>query len=139
MGWLFGDKNKKKETSLEEVAYNAVGLFTVFDWVTPLIGIAETVYNDPTPLQSNSWTFFIPYKSSLFSRGWNGSDIEKLLDDHGIKHWSSGFGEGEFYLTVSLDQARWAEYTLLKYNVPINERFIGAPEPKPKKEKKGWW
>lgn len=139
MGWLFGDKKKKEPPSLEEVASNAVSLFTIFDWVTPLVGIAETVYNDPTPLQSNSWTFFVPYKSSLFSRGWNGKDIEKLLDEHGIKHWSSGFGEGEFHLTVSLDQAQWAEYILLRNHVPLNERFIGAPPPKPKKQKKGWW
>lgn len=139
MGWLFGSKKKDEPTSLEEVIYEAAGVVSIFDWITPLFGIVETVYNDPTPLQSNSWTFFIPYKTSLFSRGWNGRDIEKLLKQHGIKTWGAGFGEGEFFTTVSLDQAQYAEHILLRHRVPINERFVGAPPPKPKKEKKGWW
>lgn len=135
MGWLFGNKKEKEEVSLEQVLYTAAEVVSVFDWISPLIGIAETIYNDPTPLQSNSWTFFVPYRRSLFSRGWSGSDIEKLLKQHDIKTWGSGFGEGEFFFTVGLEQAQLAEHILLKNHVPLNERFTGAPPSKPKKKK----
>lgn len=105
---------------------------SVFDWITPTWGFIETFWNDPTPLQSNSWTFFVPYDQSL-ANGWNAVDIEKLLNQHGIKTWGGQITNGEFFFTVSLDKAQWAEYLLLRHRVPLNERFVGAPAPKPKK------
>lgn len=110
---------------------------SVFDWITPTWGFIETFWNDPTPLQSNSWTFFVPYDESLTS-GWNAVDIEKLLNQHGIKTWGGGFGEGEYCFTVSLGQAQWAEYLILRHRIPLNEKFLGAPPPKQKKQQAGW-
>lgn len=36
-------------------------VLSIFDWITPTIGFAQDIVNDPTPLQSHSWTFFVPY------------------------------------------------------------------------------
>jgi hypothetical protein len=106
---------------------------SIFDWITPTIGFVETFINDPTPLQTNSWTFFVPYDQSLQS-GWNAMDIEQLLGQHGIKTWGGQITDGEFFLNVKREQAQWAEYLLLKNGVPLNERFLGAPPPKRKKQ-----
>lgn len=106
---------------------------SIFDWITPSVGFIQDIINDPTPLQSNSWTFFVPYEQSL-GGGWNAVDIEKLMKQHGIHYWGSQFTNGEFFFSVKRDQAQWAEYILLKNNVPLNEEFIGAPRPRPKSE-----
>lgn len=111
------------------------GLFealSILDWITPLVGFAETVYHDPTPLQSNSWTFFIPYDNAL-RQGWNERSIRAMLDENGVSSWGSQITDGELFFSVSQDQAQWAEYFLLRNRVPINERFLGAPAPKSKK------
>lgn len=109
--------------------YKLFDALSVFDWITPTIGFVETFWNDPTPLQSNSWTFFVPYDESL-SSGWNAVDIEKLLNQHGIKTWGGQITNGEFFVSVKLEQAQWAEYLILRHRIPLNERFIGAPAPK---------
>ena len=106
-------------------------ILSIFDWITPSIGIIEDVINDPTPLQANSWTFFIPYKASV-KQGWNAFDIEGLMSNYGIKTWGSQITNGEFFFKVKREQAQWAEYLLLSNGVPINERFLGAPPPKRK-------
>lgn len=106
---------------------------SIFDWITPTIGFVETFVNDPTLLQSNSWTFFVPYDQSLKS-GWNAVDIEHLLQQNGIKTWGGQITNGEFFLSVKSEQAQWAEYLLLRHGIPLNERFLGAPPPKRKKQ-----
>ena len=106
-------------------------ILSIFDWITPLVGLCEDFVNDPTPLQSNSWTFFIPYRESV-SNGWNAFDIEDLMRRHGIKAWGGQITNGEFFFSVKLDQAQWAEYLLIRHGVPINERYLGAPRPKEK-------
>lgn len=105
---------------------------SIFDWITPLVGITETFYHDPTPLQSNSWTFFIPYNSAQRA-GWNEQDIRGMLHQHRIDSWGSQITNGELFFTVSQDQAQWAEYLLLRNGIPLNERFLGAPAPKRKR------
>jgi hypothetical protein len=108
-------------------------VLSIFDWVTPTIGLTETFVHDPTPLQSNSWTFFIPYNTAQRS-GWNERGIRAILDQNGISSWGSQITNGELFFSVGLDQAQWAEYLLLKQGVPISEKFMGAPAPK----RKGW-
>ena len=101
-------------------------LLSIFDWITPLADLVEDVINDPTPFQLNSWTFFIPYDQSI-KNGWNATDIKKLMHYHGVKAWGRQVVGGEFFFSVKLEQAQWAEYLLLKHGVPIHERSQGAP------------
>ncbi len=106
-----------------------IELLTIFDWVTPSVGLVEDLLNDPTPLQSNSWTFFIPYDDAL-SAGWNAVGIEGMLAKFGIKTWGSQISNGAFFFSVKLDQARWAEHLLSRHGVPLQERSLGSPRPK---------
>jgi hypothetical protein len=91
---------------------------SLFDWITPAVNIAETVVNDPTPLQSNSWTFFVPYQQAL-KAGYNGRDIEQLFKRSGIYFWGSQITNGEFFCSVRLDQARQAEELLQRHGIPL--------------------
>lgn len=102
---------------------NIFELFSIADWITPAKGFVEDVINDPTPLQSNSWTFFIPYRESNLS----ASQIESLMRKHGIKTWGGQITGGEFFFSVKLEQAQWAEYLLNTKSVPVNSRS-GAPQ-----------
>ena len=87
--------------------------------------------NDPTPLQSNSWIFFVPYNQSL-SSGWNAANIERLLNQHGVNTWGGQLPNGEYLFSVNPDQAQWTEYLLQRNGVPLTELSMGAPQPKPK-------
>lgn len=112
------------------------GLFdflSIFDWVTPTVGIIESLANDPTFFGTNSWTFFVPYNDSL-RNGWNAAHIRTLLEENGIKVWGKQISGGEFFFSVSRDQAQWAEYLLLRNNIPLHERSLGAPRPKKHKQ-----
>lgn len=102
---------------------------SIFDWVTPLIGFAQDIINDPTPLQTNSWTFFIPYDAAL-AAGWNAIQIEDFLNQYGVKNWGSQITGGELFFSVQLEKAQWAEYLLLRQGIPINPKYLGAPRPK---------
>lgn len=109
---------------------------TIFDWITPSFGFVEDFINDPTLLRSNSWTFFIPYDQAV-NTGWNADAIESLMEQHGIHHWGGQYTypNNEFFFSVKLEQAQWAEYLLLRFGVPIKEKYLGAPRPK---RKSGW-
>lgn len=107
---------------------NIFEIFSMFDWITPAVGFVEDIVNDPTPLQSNSWTFFIPY-DEMKNSGWSAFDIENLMDKHGIKRWGSQITNGDFFFSVNLEQARWAEYVLLQYSVPITKNSADPPRP----------
>lgn len=110
-------------------------LFSNFDWITPIIGFGQDIKNDPTLMQSNSWTFFIPYDQALNS-GWNPFQIEDLLNRHGIKTWGGQLTAGQYFFSVGLETARWAEYIFLKYGIPLTEDSMGPPAPRRKKRKK---
>ena len=90
--------------------------------------------NDPTPLQSNSWTFFIPYDDAL-SAGWNAVSIEKMLAKFGIKTWGSQITNGTFFFRVKLDHANWAESLLSGSGIPLQPRSVGSPRPKRNRKK----
>lgn len=110
---------------------------SIFDWLTPTIGLIEDLINDPTPFASNSWTFFIPYDQSLES-GWNAAMIERLMRGYGIKTWGSQITGGELFFSVKKEQAQWAEYLLNQNSVPLSplsqgcvlSSSKGAPRPK---------
>lgn len=102
-------------------------LFSILDWITPTKGFIEDVINDPTLFQDNSWTFFIPFDQAI-GNGWSPSEIEDLLAKHGIKTWGSQITGGEFFFSVRLDHAGWAEYVLLRYGVPIQEHSMDPPK-----------
>lgn len=104
-------------------------LLSVFDWITPAKGFVEDICNDPTLLQTNSWTFFIPYDESLAS-GYNARQIEKMMDENGIHHWGSQITGGEYFFSVKIEQAFAAEYLLANAGVPIAPESCGAPRPK---------
>jgi len=110
--------------------------FSIFDWITPSVGFIQDIINDPTPLQSNSWAFFIPYDEAL-NNGWNAFGIEGMLKQHGIKTWGSQISNGSLFFSVKLEQAQWAEYLLLRNGIPLQECSLGAPQPKRKKKKLG--
>ena len=103
-------------------------ILSTFDWLTPTKGFIEDAINDPTPFQSNSWTFFIPYGDAL-GTGWSARGIEDLLAKHGIHTWGSQITGGEFFFSVRLDKAGWAEYVLMQYQVPIAEHSMDPPRP----------
>lgn len=108
------------------------GLFdflSIFDWVTPTLGIIESLANDPTFFGTNSWTFFVPYDDSL-GAGWNAAQIKSLLEKNGIKVWGKQISGGEFFFSVSRDQARWAENLLSQHSIPLSPKSLGAPAPK---------
>jgi hypothetical protein len=106
-------------------------LLSTFDWLTPAIGFLEDIINDPTLFQSNSWTFFIPYDQSLES-GWNAFGVENLMKRYGIKTWGGQITGGEFFFSVKLEQAQWAEYLLNENGVPLSPLSQGTPRFKPK-------
>ena len=112
--------------------FEILELLSVFDWITPGKGFIEDIINDPTPFQSNSWTFFVPYHESL-DAGWNAMQIEDLMAKHGIHHWGSQITGGEYFFSVKLDSAGWAEYVLLRYGVPISELSMDPPRPRLKR------
>lgn len=103
---------------------------SIFDWVTPVIAVLEGI-PEGGPLSLNAWTFFIPYDEAI-SQGWSAVHIENLLKQHGVKTWGSLVHLGEFFFRVRLEQARWAEYVLVRYGVPVHPRSRGAPYPKNK-------
>ena len=103
-----------------------IEFLTIFDWITPTIGFIEDFINDPTLLQRNSWTFFIPYDNALNS-GYNAVKIEELLKANGIKVWGSQITNGELFFSVKREQAHFAEYLLMKYQVPLHPRSLNPP------------
>lgn len=105
---------------------------SIFDWITPTIGFVQDLVNDPTPLQSNSWTFFVPYNESL-GCGWNAANIERMLNQSGVKTWGGQLTNGEYFFSVNLNQAQWAEYLLQRNGIPLTDLSMGAPRPKKKK------
>lgn len=101
--------------------------FSMFDWISPTIGLIEDIANDPTFLQKNSWTFFVPFDEML-ENGWSAWNVERLMNEHNIKHWGGMITNGEFYFTVKLERAQWAEYILLKNNIPLTGLSQGPPQ-----------
>lgn len=106
---------------------------SIFDWITPLWSIADDICHDP--MMINSWSFFVPYGDAI-GGGWDAASINRLLKQHGIGAYGKLYAPyavgwddvGEQYMfSVPLDQARWAEYVLLKNGVPLTDSSLGVP------------
>lgn len=111
------------------------GFLTMFDWISPMVGVAQDLANDPTGL--NSWTFFLPY-DEVVSAGWDAGQMQRLLNENGLKHWGHQYNfvdlfghSDEWFFTVPLDQAPKIERLLQKHGIPIAERSRGAPGGQP--------
>lgn len=52
------------------------------------------------------------------------------MERYGIKTWGGQITGGEFFFSVKLEQAQWAEYLLNQRGVPIAPFSQGAPPPK---------
>lgn len=68
---------------------------------------------------TNTWPFFVSDDSE-----WNYQRMSSLLDSHGIAMWGWGHSRGQYYFRVKKRQAQWAQYVLLKYNVPLRGRLV---------------
>jgi len=110
-------------------------ILSTLDWITPTRGFIEDTINDPTLLQTNSWTFFIPFGDAI-GAGWSARDIEDLLAKHGVKTWGGQITGGEFFFSTRLENAGWAEYVMLCYGVPIAEYSMDPPRPKAARKKR---
>jgi hypothetical protein len=83
-------------------------LGTVFDWISPVMAAIQDRLNGP------SHTFMIPDDC-----GWSGFQIERLLKSYGIKPWRRMIVKHMIMLTVRLAQAHYAQYLLLRAQIPI--------------------
>jgi hypothetical protein len=105
--------------------------FAAFDWISPTIGFLEDVWNDPTIMGKNTWTFFFSY-SELIDRGWDPYSLRRILGGYGIKCWGSQLTRDRYFFNVDIKQASWAEYILGANNIPIDPKSVGAPRYSPK-------
>lgn len=96
------------------------GFLTIFDWITPAIGLIEDLANDPTLFQTNSWTFFIPYGNSL-AAGWNAAQIQKMLKENDIHTWGWQYDwpRDEYFFSVPIEQADEAQYLMSNNGIPV--------------------
>ena len=76
-------------------------------------------------LGANSSPFFVPMNC-----GWSGHTIHDLLAGHGIAMWGWNFANGEMFFHVKKKQAAWAQYVMLRENIPVQGPLL-AREPKP--------
>lgn len=102
-----------------------------FDWISPTNAILEDIV-EGGPLDFNVWTFFVPFDEAQ-QNGWTAFGIQEVLAKNGIKSWGGLLYGDEFFFKVKLNQARWAEYVLLRNNIPIHARSASPPESKRKK------
>lgn len=70
-------------------------------------------------LGTNTWPFFIDSEG-----GWGRKAITLLLESHGIAMWGWGYSRGKFMFRVKKQQARWAEYVMLKHGVPVRGHLL---------------
>jgi len=103
--------------------YEIFQALTIFDWITPVKGLIEDFAHDPTLLQTNSWTFFIPYRQAI-NAGWNANGIESMLRENGIETWGGQITNGDFFFKVYRKDSADALYHLLRWNIPICEYSI---------------
>jgi hypothetical protein len=69
---------------------------------------------------TNSYPFYVPMNC-----GWSGHRIHQLLAKYGVKMWGWTFANGEMFFRVKRKQAAWAQYIMLRENVPVNGPLLG--------------
>jgi hypothetical protein len=75
---------------------------------------------------ANAKPFFVPADS-----GWQINDIQALLLQHGIKLWGVGYWNNELYFRVKKRQAHWAQYVLLRADVPLLHGLVDGSRANP--------
>jgi hypothetical protein len=96
-----------------------------FDWISPTATLLEDIFEGGF-FSMDIWTFFIPFNEAK-NLGWYPFQIRELLAGYGIKSWGDLIDGDELSFNVKLEQAQWAEYVLLRYGVPVNQKSLGAP------------
>ena len=66
---------------------------------------------------------------------WGLNEVRRLLDSYHIANYGRGFNSAEIWIHVTEEQARWAEYLLLRAGAPVimetvdpnNTQWAGNP------------
>jgi hypothetical protein len=92
-----------------------VEFMTIFDWISPVMAWVQDIFNGP------SYTFLVPEDS-----GWSGREIQGMLKRHGVRVWGLMIVNRTLMLSVRQAQARWAQYLLQRYGVPVENPLVGS-------------
>ena len=68
---------------------------------------------------TSAWPFFIESTGD-----WGRKQIQALLESHGVTIWGWGYSQGKFMFRVKKRQAYWAEYLMLKNDVPVTGTLL---------------
>jgi hypothetical protein len=86
---------------------------SAFDWISPALAAIQDIKNGP------NHTFFIPDDC-----GWSSKGIARLLKRNGVKTWGHMIVNHEIMITLSQQQAQWAQYLLEREGIPIQHGLI---------------
>ena len=90
-----------------------VELFAHLDWFERMDALLRDLSGEDT------WRFSVPRNC-----GWSGTDVERLLERHGVEVWDRGFTLDCLTFRVKRRQANWAEYLLRRRGIPVlNQPF----------------
>lgn len=103
------------------MGYNLIEIIAKLDWFERVDAIARAVSGQ------RSHRFAVDR-----SGGWSGQMVEDMLEAHGIRIWDRGFDHENLYFRVKKQQARWAEYLMIRNGVQVvsnlvDPRNAGAP------------
>ena len=61
-----------------------------------------------------------------FARGtaFTGRQVEQMLARYGVRIWGRGFTANSLFFTVKQRQARWTEYLLRRWGVPVLSQTV---------------
>ena len=99
-------------------------LLAVFDWITLLSKVKESLTRDPTGLRS--WTFFIARTEAIHG-GWSQRDVKALLEERGVDVYGDMFAFDELCIQVPKQQAAFAERLMVDAGIAVKARSQGAP------------
>lgn len=98
---------------------------SLFDWLTPLFKVGQSIKRDGLSLTS-SWTFFVPNTKAVHL-GWSQGYIIEMLRQNGIEVYGDMVSFGELSFRVPMNQAAQAEELMNEAGIPIKPRSQGAP------------
>lgn len=99
--------------------YDALGMFNLIDWLEGLVrGVA---YGDVSPHRIT-----LPHPDSDWweqnegtTQRWFLNDVRQLLDGYHVTTYWHGFNDLHIWTHVKQEQARWAEYLLIRAGAPV--------------------
>lgn len=127
-------------TNIFVLPANIAGNFWYADWrgawqrggVIGVLGEALQAASGAT-----SEPFFVPCAST-----WQIDEIRALLLRHGVKLWGVGYWHKELFFRVKGRQAHWAQYVMLRADVPLLHGYLAGSRAIPKAPtaapKRGW-